>query len=167
MDKSFESIFGFVSVLPGAFCAFRMGPWEKIGALYKDQGPLQGRPMQEYFKPLTRVQRDGFDSLGPFNKNMYLAEDRVFGFELVAKEGEANLLRYVKGAVAVTDPMDSLAGLIAQRRRWLNGSLLAKIRSILESRRICSKTNHSCCRKLVFFFQFVFFAIQLVVDWFS
>ena len=168
LDKSFESIFGFVSVLPGAFCAFRMGPWEKCGGiLFKDQGPLSGRPMDEYFKPLTRLQRDGYDSLGPFKKNMYLAEDRVFGFELVAKRDAANLLRYVKGAVAVTDPMDSLAGLISQRRRWLNGSLFAKIRSIQEGFKICSRTNHSCCQKILFFFQFVFFTIQLIVDWFS
>ena len=83
--------------------------------------------MEQYFLPLTRKQGFGFDNLGPFNKNMYLAEDRVLCWELVAKDGEANLLRYVKGAVAETDPMSSLAGLISQRRRWLNGSLFAKL----------------------------------------
>jgi chitin synthase len=167
LDKSFESIFGFVSVLPGAFCAFRMGEWAKEGDLWKDHGPLADRPMNEYFKPLARLQRDGYDSLSPFQKNMYLAEDRVFGFELVAKQDKAYVLRYVKGAVAVTDPMNSLERLIAQRRRWLNGSLFAKIRSIQESLRLCCRTKHSCCQKFCFFFQFLFFAIQLVVDWFS
>ena len=123
-DKSFESLFGFVSVLPGAFCAFQMGPWVRERGINVDTGPLSGRPIAQYLLPLTRKQHDGYDSLGPFNKNMYLAEDRILCFELVCKN--QNILRYVKGAVAETDPMDSLSSLISQRRRWLNGSLFAK-----------------------------------------
>ena len=196
LDKSFESMFGFVSVLPGAFCAFRMGPWRREsvcgghrrrmsyspsgaerarmndehgnnnGGVFVDEGPLSSRPISQYLLPLTRTEQDGYDSLGPFNKNMYLAEDRVLCFELVAKKNEANLLRYVKGAVAETDPMDSLSGLISQRRRWLNGSLFAKIYSMKNFRNI-KQTNHTKCQTFAFILQFIFYAIQLIMDWFA
>lgn len=172
LDKSFESMFGFVSVLPGAFCAFRMGPWTSESSnggrnrVFVDNGPLSCRPMAQYLLPLTRTEQDGYDSLGPFNKNMYLAEDRVLCFELVAKKNEANLLRYVKGAVAETDPMDSLSGLISQRRRWLNGSLFAKIYAMMEFGKM-SQTVHTRGQMFAFVVQFFFYAIQLVMDWFS
>ena len=175
LDKSFESMFGFVSVLPGAFCAFRMGPWRResvcgrrpmSNGVFVDDGPLSSRPISQYLLPLTRTEQDGYDSLGPFNKNMYLAEDRVLCFELVAKKNEANLLRYVKGAVAETDPMDSLSGLISQRRRWLNGSLFAKIYSMKNFGNI-KQTKHTKCQTFAFILQFLFYAIQLIMDWFA
>ncbi len=56
---------------------------------------------------------------------MYLAEDRILCFELVTKEREGWLLRYVKSAKAYTDVPDKVPEFISQRRRWLNGSLFA------------------------------------------
>ena len=83
---------------------FKMGPWKpgpssQGHTINIDSGPLSNRPLAQYLLPLTRKHKDGYDSLGPFNKNMYLAEDRVLCFELVAKKREKNILRYVKGAV--------------------------------------------------------------------
>ena len=172
LDKSFESMFGFVAVLPGAFCAFKMGPWKSEhhhggSTVMVDTGPLSDRPISQYFLPLTRKTQDGYDSLGSFNKNMYLAEDRVLCFELVAKKGEANILRYVKGSIAETDPMDSLAGLIAQRRRWLNGSLFAKIYAMKNFHQLLWNTNHSTSQLAAFTIQFAYYILQLVMDWFA
>ncbi len=190
LDKAFESVFGYVSVLPGAFCAFRTGPWVRPAAGFAGRynsnsgagtagpggstrslaasscSPLSGNPLEEYFRPLTRKHIRGFDSLGPFNKNMYLAEDRVLCWELVAKDGEDNLLRYVKGSIAETDPMGDLAGLIAQRRRWLNGSLFAKLYAVKHLPRL-SRTTHSRERRCAIYAQFAFALVQLVMDWFA
>ena len=56
---------------------------------------------------------------------LVLAEDRILCFELVTKEREGWLLRYVKSAKAYTDVPDKVPEFISQRRRWLNGSLFA------------------------------------------
>ena len=64
MDKSLESVFGFISVLPGAFSAYR----------YR---AIRGAPLDAYFKSLTTP----IHILGPFQGNMYLAEDRILCFE--------------------------------------------------------------------------------------
>jgi chitin synthase len=70
IDKALESLLGFVSVLPGAFSAYR---WEA----------LQGDPLHAYFKMQDRGRDDGAVSLGsmltPSEANMYLAEDRILG----------------------------------------------------------------------------------------
>ena len=57
LDKAFESFFGFVSVLPGAFSMFR---WESI----------QGGPLESFFEGMNK------ESHSPAEANMYLAEDR-------------------------------------------------------------------------------------------
>ena len=143
-----------------------MGPWTtSTSDLNVDNGPLSGRPMAQYFKPLSRKQRfNGFDNLGPFHKNMYLAEDRVLCFELVSKRNQSNVLRYVKGAVAETDPMDSLSGLITQRRRWLNGSLFAKLYAFKHFYKIHTLSNHSYSAKCYFTLQFIYLFIQFLMD---
>ena len=64
LDKSIESLFGYVSVLPGAFSAFR---WEAI----KDG-------------PLDKFLRGLLADLTCHELNLYLAEDRVMCFEIVA-----------------------------------------------------------------------------------
>lgn len=54
---------------------------------------------------------------------MFLAEDRILCFELVAKANAKWVLGYVKPAKGETDVPESAAELIGQRRRWLNGNL--------------------------------------------
>ena len=66
-----------------------------------------------------------------FTKNMFLAEDRILCFELVAKAGDKWTLTYVKPSKAETDVPESAPELIGQRRRWLNGSFAASVVSVL------------------------------------
>ncbi|KAJ3368819.1 Chitin synthase, class 1 [Allomyces arbusculus] len=107
LDKPLESVFGYISVLPGAFSAYRYAA-------------LEGHPLQEYFKGETL-----HDSGDIFTSNMYLAEDRILCFELVAKANCNWILRYEKNSQAVTDAPDNFPEFISQRRRWLNGSTFA------------------------------------------
>ncbi|CAJ0753265.1 2165_t:CDS:2 [Entrophospora sp. SA101] len=89
LDKPLESIFGYISVLPGAFSAYR----------YKalvNTAPGKG-PLASYFKGETL---HGEGEAGIFEANMYLAEDRILCFELVAKKKESWKLKYVKSAKA-------------------------------------------------------------------
>lgn len=93
-DKPLESSFGYVSVLPGAFSAYRFRA-------------IQGRPLEQYFhgdhSMADRLGPKGIYGMNIFTKNMFLAEDRILCFELVAKAGERWTLTYVKPSKAETD----------------------------------------------------------------
>jgi chitin synthase len=97
---------------------------------------------------------------------MYLAEDRILCFEIVAKKNEKWLLRYVKNAKAETDVPDELPELISQRRRWLNGSFFAALHALFHWHKIFS-SSHSFTRKIMFTLQFVYNWINLLFTWFS
>lgn len=120
MDKAMESVFGYISVLPGAFSAYRFRA-------------IRGMPLGAYF----RVEETSLKQMGPFLANMYLAEDRVLSFETVGKKNKRNqtasawTLHYVKGAVADTDVPGTLTELVKQRRRWLNGSFFSLLYYIM------------------------------------
>ncbi|KAJ3078025.1 Chitin synthase, class 1, partial [Quaeritorhiza haematococci] len=90
LDKPFESVFGFISVLPGAFSAYRY-----VALL---DGPLEKYFLGEKMNGAANVTK----------ANMYLAEDRILCFELVTKRGEAWILKYVKRAKAETDVPDAV-----------------------------------------------------------
>ena len=73
-----ESIFGYVSVLPGAFSAYRYEA-------------LQGAPLDKYFYLESDENRLVVE---PFSANMYLAEDRIMGFEMLVKKDRNYTLHY-------------------------------------------------------------------------
>ncbi|KAG8815203.1 hypothetical protein FRC17_000832 [Serendipita sp. 399] len=75
LDKPNESMFGYISVLPGAFSAYR------YIALQNDKSTGMG-PLASYFKGEVLQGREA----DIFTSNMYLAEDRILSFELVAKQ---------------------------------------------------------------------------------
>jgi len=83
LDKPLESVFGYISVLPGAFSAYR---YAALINSNRGSGPLAC-----YFKGETK--HGGNDI---FAANMYLAEDRILCFELVTKKNENWILKYVK-----------------------------------------------------------------------
>lgn len=68
LNKPIESLCGYLTVLPGAFSAFR---WKAV----------EGDPLRAYFMGLY-AQAD----LNAFESNMFLAEDRILCLEIVAKE---------------------------------------------------------------------------------
>ena len=148
LDKALESLLGYISVLPGAFSAYR---WQ---ALMPDDpnGPLWG----EYFKSIAKPWL-----MTCYQSNIYLAEDRVLCLALVSCKGKNNLLKYVKKAIAYTDPPDSFESLLLQRRRWINGSWFALLDSVKNFKKIWS-SEHNCCRKLLFTFQMIYYIINII-----
>ena len=91
LDKPLESVFGYITVLPGALSAYR------FHALQNDE--TGHGPLSQYFKGETLHGQDA----DVFTANMYLAEDRILCWELVAKRGERWVLKYVKGCTGETD----------------------------------------------------------------
>lgn len=84
--------------------------------------------------------------------DMYLAEDRILCFELVAREQRRWVLHYTSNSVAETDTPGTLLELIKQRRRWLNGSLFALVYYLIHCPRFL-RTKHSVLRKIGFVVQ--------------
>jgi len=156
LDKPLESAFGFISVLPGAFSAYR------YSALQND---CNGNgPLQMYFK--GEAMHKGTLDASIWQKNMYLAEDRILCFELVTKKGSKWTLQYVKSAHAETDVPGTVVELVKQRRRWLNGSFFAAIFALTHTKDIW-RSNHSLARKMVFLVEFFYQTISLLFSWFA
>lgn len=155
LDKPLESAFGFISVLPGAFSAYR------YVALQNDKNG-QG-PLEKYFLGETL---HGGGKAGLFESNMYLAEDRILCFELVTKRNCHWILQYVKSATGETDVPDTVTELVLQRRRWLNGSFFAAIYAIAHFHDFF-RSDHSFFRKMAFFVEFVFNTINMIFAWFA
>ncbi|MBW0485136.1 hypothetical protein O181_024851 [Austropuccinia psidii MF-1] len=157
LDKPLESSFGYVSVLPGAFSAYRTRA-------------IRGRPLQQYFHGdhslAAKLGDKGIQGMGIFKKNMFLAEDRILCFELVAKAKEQWVLGYVKPAKGETDVPESAAELIGQRRRWLNGSFAAGVYALAHFPRMY-KTHHNPIRMLFLHLQAIYTTVGLIMSWFA
>jgi len=157
LDKPLESVFGYISVLPGAFSAYR---YKALMNITPDKGPLAS-----YFKG-EALHGGGAADAGIFESNMYLAEDRILCFELVAKKHEGWKLKYVKSAKAETDVPDNLPEFISQRRRWLNGSFFAAFYSLVHCMRIWG-SGQPFTRKILLMLEFTYNAINLFFNWFA
>lgn len=154
LDKPLESVFGYITVLPGAFSAYRYIALQNDA---RGEGPLQ-----KYFLGET-LHGAGADI---FTANMYLAEDRILCWELVSKRGGSWVLHYVKSAYAVTDTPDQVPELVSQRRRWLNGSFFAAIHGTVKFHYIY-RSSHSFARKFWIHVELVYQTFNLIFSWFA
>ena len=105
----FEVAMGHLSVIPGQACALRWGALQSRNA-----DPLKG-----YLR--------GVDAATPFDKVMFLAEDRVIGNEIKLAQGHQWRLEYAAEVSAVTDSCRSFGELFRQRRRWRNSSIACRL----------------------------------------
>ncbi|TFL06041.1 glycosyltransferase family 2 protein [Pterulicium gracile] len=157
LDKPLESSFGYVSVLPGAFSAYRFKA-------------ILGRPLEQYFHGdhslADRLGAKGIYGMNIFTKNMFLAEDRILCFELVAKAGAKWTLTYVKPSKAETDVPETATELIGQRRRWLNGSFAASVYALVNFFKLY-QSNHSFIRMFFFHVQGLYNVFSLIFSWFA
>ncbi|KAH0837216.1 Chitin synthase 1 [Fonsecaea pedrosoi] len=154
LDKPLESVFGYITVLPGALSAYR------YYALQND--PSGHGPLSQYFKGETLHGRDA----DVFTANMYLAEDRILCWELVAKRGEQWVLKFVKSAYGETDVPDAVPEFISQRRRWLNGAFFAAVYSLVHFKQIWH-TDHTLTRKILLHVEFIYQFVSLLFTFFS
>lgn len=157
LDKPLESTFGYVSVLPGAFSAYRFRA-------------IMGRPLEQYFHGdhtlAKKYGKKGIEGMNIFKKNMFLAEDRILCFELVAKAGSKWHLTYVKASKGETDVPDGAPELISQRRRWNNGSFAAGIYSMMHFGRLY-KSGHNFIRMFFFHVQQLYMLFNTILAWFQ
>ncbi|KAK5133494.1 hypothetical protein LTR08_007631 [Meristemomyces frigidus] len=157
LDKPLESSFGYVSVLPGAFSAYRFRA-------------IMGRPLEQYFHGDHTLSKQlgpkGIEGMNIFKKNMFLAEDRILCFELVAKAGSKWHLTYVKASKGETDVPEGAPEFIGQRRRWLNGSFAATLYSLMHFSRMY-RSGHNILRMFFFHIQLIYNIASVILSWFS
>lgn len=149
LDKTTESNFGFITVLPGAFSAYRFEA-------------VKGQPLEKYFYGEDMGDK-GFHF---FSSNMYLAEDRILCFEVVTKKNSQWILKYCRSAYAATDVPERVPEFILQRRRWLNGSFFASVYSFFHFYRIWT-SGHHIGMKLLLNLEFLYLLFNTVLSWFS
>ncbi|CDS02058.1 hypothetical protein [Sporisorium scitamineum] len=154
LDKTTESVMGYISVLPGAFSAYR------YIALQNDE--FGHGPLASYFKGENLLGADA----DVFTSNMYLAEDRILCFELAAKRGHGWVLKYVKSARGVTDVPEGLPEFISQRRRWLNGSFFAAVYALYHTAQFV-RSGHNVWRKTLLVFESFYSFINMCFAWFG
>lgn len=175
LDKPLESVFGYITVLPGALSAYR------YHALQNDE--TGHGPLSQYFKGETLHGQHA----DVFTANMYLAEDRILCWELVAKRNERWVLKYVRGCTGETDVPgklllyclslrqhrtcsdsipDTVPEFVSQRRRWLNGAFFAAVYSLVHFKQIWL-TDHTVARKVLLHIEFVYQFIQLIFTYLS
>ena len=130
LDKTFETLFGFISVLPGCFSAYK---YEAI----------KGAPLKNYFLGLDKHH------LGMMHANMYQAEDRILCINIVIKKDSDYVLRYIPTSKAKTDAQTNFVSLLKQRRRWINGTSFVSLYCLKKIWDVCS-SKHNMCRKAMF-----------------
>lgn len=139
MNWPTEVLLGYLTVIPGQFSFYR---WKaiyvkEVNYSYKDSIVT---PLENYFR--------GLRQLGPFESNMFLAEDRILGFEILSN-GKSNWdLIYVPSVIAITEPCDTLKELLQQRRRWNNSCHACHIWLISQFGRILKKESAPLIKRL-------------------
>lgn len=129
-----------------------------------------GRPLEQYFHGdhtlSKQLGKKGIEGMNIFKKNMFLAEDRILCFELVAKAGQKWHLSYIKAAKGETDVPEGAPEFISQRRRWLNGSFAASLYSLMHFGRMY-KSGHNIVRMFFFHIQLIYNVLNVIFTWFS
>jgi chitin synthase len=105
---------GYLSVIPGQFCVFR---WSAIDSSAMEENGT--RPIDSYLR--------GLNGGSPLERVMFLAEDRVFGNEIVLAKDTSWKIGYCPEARATTDSCDTFGELLRQRRRWHNSALAVRL----------------------------------------
>ena len=122
-----ETLIGYLTTIPGQFCFIRtaalLGDKKCASDLKKTSSPVEN-----YFR--------GLKPLDPFQETMFLAEDRIIGFEIICSHENDWNLYFVPSAISFTDPCISLQELLQQRRRWCNSSFTCNVWFISQMRKI-------------------------------
>lgn len=157
LDQAMETAFGYVTVLPGAFSAYRFSA-------------VKGRPLEQYFQGdftlAQRLGKRGVNGMNAFVRNMFLADDRILSFELVMKRGARWHTSYIKQAKAETDIPEDVIDFIDQRRRWINGAFAAACYSIVHFWQIY-RSDHSIFRMALLHIQLLYNVVALLLSWFG
>ncbi|WP_449433656.1 glycosyltransferase [Pseudomonas putida] len=92
----------------------------------------------------------GLEPSGLLEHNLFLAEDRVLGFELVSR-ATGGSVHYAADARVRTDSACGFVELLRQRRRWINSTLAARWYSLLKLRGVMARCDIALSLRIGFF----------------
>ena len=152
-----EDISGYLSVLPGQFSMLR---WQALSPNHGENSPSleQSSPLDRYFR--------GLGQLDLFESNMFLAEDRILGFDIVTAPDRHWQLAHLSSVVTVTDSCQSLSELLRQRRRWINGSFACRLWSFGQLPQYLCDRNASLASKGRLLRSTPLYLLKTLTDWF-
>lgn len=155
LDWPAENAVGYLSVVPGQLSAIR---WEAISGRAID-GAQEGGwdPLAVYFK--------GLGALTPYESMLYAAEDRVLCREIVSDPQADWTISHIDRAMAVTDPCNSWAELLRQRKRWSNGYMACRVNFIKKLPGFIANPTVSAHRKIRSATAGLYHSVMLVNDW--
>ncbi len=146
-----ENLWGYLSVVPGQCCGIH---WPSLS----DETGDRGSPLSRYLK--------GMNCKTAKEKIMFLAEDRVMGFELMANKGSDNRLSYSTSADCFTDACDDLQELLKQRRRWVNSAFVCRSWTMANMGRYWRDSSTATHKKLQAMGSYVSMIWSHCFDWF-
>ncbi|KAI8361381.1 chitin synthase-domain-containing protein [Mortierella sp. GBAus27b] len=140
LEKPFESIFGYISVMPGALVAYR------YESLLPE--PVSGKgPLTAYFEPDYLVFSDDHQEVGEVLQYSYFAEDQILPFLVTTRRGSANTMQYVRSAWAETELPSNIGSFLGMKRKWQNRRFFGLIYAVSNIRAIW-RSGHNFLRKL-------------------
>jgi len=159
-----EMLMGYMSVLSGQLCLTRSDAvWRKqpVAPAANDEfveaPTADGRVMQSYLR--------GLEQLGPFESNMFLAEDRILGLEIVFQPDSRWELGYVPEANAAIDKCETWNELLSQRRRWKCSSVACRLWMFTRALDYARSANRTMPQKLRILSATSFHAAYFLIEW--
>ncbi|KAG0338915.1 Chitin synthase, class 2 [Podila humilis] len=140
LEKPFESIFGYISVMPSALVAYR------YEALLPE--PISGKgPLTVYFEPDYLVFSDDHQDVGEVLQYSYFSEDQILPFLVTTRPHAQYTMQYVKSAWAETELPAGIGTFLGMKRKWQNRRFFGAIYAVSHVSSIW-KSGHNFLRKL-------------------
>ncbi|ORZ26960.1 chitin synthase-domain-containing protein [Lobosporangium transversale] len=140
LEKPFESIFGYISVMPGALVAYR------YEALLPE--PISGKgPLTAYFEPDYLVFSEDHRDVGEVLQYSYFAEDQILPFLITTRMNAQYTMQYVQSAWAETELPAGIGSFLGMKRKWQNRRFFGLIYAVSHVSAIW-RSGHSLLRKL-------------------
>ena len=116
LDRTTQSLLGYIDVTPGQFSMYR-------------RASLESRLADGRTRVLDAYLNDTV-ATSLLQRNRSQTEDRLLVYHLATSGGASARSAYLPQARAVTDHCDSLMELLRQRRRWNNGELASTLHGL-------------------------------------
>ena len=167
-----ELLMGYMSVVSGQLCLTRSAAvWCDVPHL--PDGMTGRQPVVTRAPPalpddgsvVMKSYLRGLQTLGPFESNMFLAEDRILGLEIVFQPDSRWELGYVPEADALIDRCETWNELLCQRRRWTCSSVACRLWMFTRVADYVRSANRSLSQKARIVSASLFHSVYFLMQW--